>query len=172
MEYITVYEYTYSNYWWLHLISLLLLTLLGFFAAIRLKKIIKTFSYTKQIVIFFCYMLGAIAMIMLIFFLFNIPIIIRNEKELKEIIETKSYKVVEGEIEDFQHTSISGHVFERFSVQGVEFEYSDYIIIEGFHQTSLKGGPLRENGQEVRISYYTKENENLILKIEFPVRNS
>ena len=59
-----------------------------------------------------------------------------------------------------------GHKMETFSVDGVKFEYSDYLITKGFHQTSQRGGPITGNGQKVRISYTTIDNLNIILKIE------
>ncbi|MDB4582934.1 hypothetical protein N9164_07270 [Draconibacterium sp.] len=166
MEYTTVYEYTLGNSKLLHLIPLLILSIFGFGLAIYLKKLLKTFSYFRQFLIFICYMIGGIPLIMMIVMFFKVPDMVSNEQRLKETIETKSYKVINGQIEDFSHRTESGHVFESFKVQGVMFEYSDYIINEGFHQTSKNGGPIKKNGQQVRISYITKENENLILKLE------
>ncbi len=166
MDYITVYEYNIGESNLLHLIPLFFLSLFGFGLALYLKKHIRTFSYFRQYIIFFCYMLGGIPSIMLIVMLFNSSKIIKNEKRLKEIIENKSYEVVEGEIEDFSHYTKGGHIFERFNVQGVKFEYSDYILNEGYHKTSINGGLIEKNGQQVKISYITKDNENLILKLE------
>lgn len=166
MEYITVYEYVNESNSLLHLISLLILTIFGFTAAFSIKRLIKTYSFFRQFIIFFCYLVGGISLIMLTVMLFNIPNIKRNESELRKIIETRSFHVVEGKIEDFSHSNRGGQIFESFRVQGIKFEYSDFITNEGFHQTSKNGGPIIKNGQQVKISYYVKNNENLILKLE------
>ena len=59
-------------------------------------------------------------------------------------------EVVEGVVTDFRPMPHAGHAMESFVVQGVRFEYSDYIITAGFNNTSSHGGPIRE-GLSVRI---------------------
>jgi hypothetical protein len=46
----------------------------------------------------------------------------------------------------------AGHANEHFTVCGVPFSYSDYVVTEGFNRTSSHGGPMRE-GLWVRITY-------------------
>jgi hypothetical protein len=87
-----------------------------------------------------------------------------------KIIKQKTYTVVEGDIGNFDPMPASGHKHESFTVQGVRFEYSDFEIVEGFNNTKSHGGPIRGNGQKVRITYYTVRDRNLILKLE--IRNS
>jgi hypothetical protein len=60
--------------------------------------------------------------------------------------------VVVGRVEDFTPMPYSGHAEEHFSVCGVPFSYSDYVVTAGFHHTSSHGGPIRP-GLWVRISY-------------------
>ena len=55
---------------------------------------------------------------------------------------------------------------EYFSVNRIKFEYSDYVIIEWFHNSSKNNGPIHQNGQQVRIGYATIDNKNLILRLE------
>ena len=58
--------------------------------------------------------------------------------------------VVEGIVENY-HTGVE-QKDEQFSVQGVNFEYSDYVISSGFNHMASQGGPIRP-GLPVRICY-------------------
>lgn len=96
-----------------------------------------------------------------------LPDTFRTINKTKRIIENKEYKVVEGKIEQFHPMPKAGHEKEHFLVNGVYFEYSDFELVYGFNNTASHGGPLRRNGQEVRLSYRTTKNrENRILKVE------
>ncbi|MFN5071490.1 MAG: hypothetical protein ACK5R0_03590 [Bacteroidota bacterium] len=102
----------------------------------------------------------------LIISLLTIPSSISSQQKTKEIFETKEYKIVEGEIENFNPMPYEGHAVESFTVKGVYFEYSDYILWDAFNNTASHGGPIKNNGQLVRLSYITVDEENRILKIE------
>ena len=67
---------------------------------------------------------------------------------------------------------INNQYFESFQIDNVKFIYSDNVMVNGFHQTSKSGGPIKSNGQYFRITYITKEGENFILKIEAPIVNN
>ena len=166
MEYTTVFEFTpkASNYF--HLIGLFIFVVIGFGFAFYTKRSDKNFSLLRQFKIFFGYLFGGVALIMLILMVINIPKVISSERELKEVIENKNILIVQGEIDNFSQTPESGHIFESFTVNGIKFKYSDYIVIDGFHQTYRNNGPIKQNGQQVRISYIERDNENLIMKIE------
>ena len=166
MEYTTIYEFTFGTSNLFHLFGILLFVLTGFGFSFYTKRSDKKFSLMRQFKIFFGYLLGGVALIMLTIGIIRIPKTISYERELNEIIKTQNFLIVQGEIENFTHRPESGHVFESFTVQGVKFEYSDYIVINGFHQTSENNGPIRENGQQVRISYIERNNETLIMKLE------
>jgi len=71
------------------------------------------------------------------------------------------YSVIEGTVANFHPMPYSGHEEERFSVSGVDFSYSDYILVPCFNNTASHGGPIRE-GLRVRIAY----SGNCILKLE------
>jgi hypothetical protein len=60
--------------------------------------------------------------------------------------------VVEGVIEDFVPAPSEGRKSESFTVAGQRFEYSDYVITAGFHQSASHGGPIRA-GMQVRIHH-------------------
>ena len=71
------------------------------------------------------------------------------------------YSTVEGTVTNFHPMPYSGHQNETFSVSGIQFSYSDYVLIPCFNNTSSHGGPIRE-GLRVRIAY----SGNCILKLE------
>ena len=55
-----------------------------------------------------------------------------------------------------------GHDTERFTVNGVGFSYSDYLVTAGFNQSASHGGPMHA-GLPVRICY--RDGEILRLQI-------
>jgi len=75
------------------------------------------------------------------------------------------YSIAEGSVVNFHPMPYSGHQNETFSVNGVEFSYSDYVIIPCFNNTASHGGPILE-GLRVRIEY----SGNCILKLEIAAR--
>ena len=81
--------------------------------------------------------------------------------EVRRAYLAKQYSVVEGAVENFHPMPFEGHQDECFSVQGVQFCYSDYIVGPGFNNTSSHGGPIRA-GLPVRVSYIAND----ILKLE------
>lgn len=82
------------------------------------------------------------------------------------MIDNKTYMVVEGKIENFKPAQQSPNHFESFTVNGIKFRYSDFVIIDGFHKTSRNNGPIIKNGQYVRIGYAKIDDKNVILKLE------
>jgi hypothetical protein len=59
-----------------------------------------------------------------------------------------------------------GHDTERFTVNGVAFEYSDYDLNDyGYNNSATKGGAIKE-GLFVRIDYFNKGTKNVILRLE------
>ena len=51
--------------------------------------------------------------------------------ELKRIYYAGEYKVVEGVIEDFHPMPRSGHEMESFTVNNINFKYSDFWVTFG-----------------------------------------
>ena len=62
-----------------------------------------------------------------------------------------------------------GHDMERFEINGVHFEYSDYVLNgAGYHNAASLGGVIIPN-KYYRLTYYTLHDDidsNRILKIE------
>jgi hypothetical protein len=79
----------------------------------------------------------------------------------KEAYVRGQYSVVEGTVADFHPMPYSGHQMETFSVNGVQFSYSDYVIVPCFNNTASRGGPIRQ-GLRVRIAY----SGDCILRLE------
>jgi hypothetical protein len=79
----------------------------------------------------------------------------------RNVLLSGQAKVVEGRVERFVPMPYGGHDFEQFSVGGVSFAYSDFVLACGFRNTSSHGGPIRE-GIDVRIHYVDGD----ILKLE------
>jgi hypothetical protein len=71
---------------------------------------------------------------------------------LRSAIRGGQAEVVEGRVDNFSPMPFSGHAMEHFTVCGVPFSYSDYVVTAGFNQTRSHGGPIRE-GLWVRIAY-------------------
>lgn len=74
-------------------------------------------------------------------------------------------KTVEGKVENFDPMPYGGHKRESYTVQGVKFSYSDYIITNGFNNTASHDGPVNQDSV-VRICYVPKGNTNIITKLE------
>jgi hypothetical protein len=73
-------------------------------------------------------------------------------RSLSRALQDGRAAVVEGPVEQFVPMPYTGHSMERFSVAGIRFAYSDYVITGGFNNTSSHGGPIRL-GRFVRITY-------------------
>jgi hypothetical protein len=72
-------------------------------------------------------------------------------------------QVIEGVVTDFKPMPYTGHAMESFVVDGVRFEYSDFVITAGFNNTSSHDGPIRE-GLPVKIWYLGSEILRLDIK--------
>ena len=75
--------------------------------------------------------------------------------------------IVEGVVENFAPMPYGGHAMESFTVDGVRFEYSDYVINGGFNNTQSHGGPIYE-GQRVRVCYMSRATPDgdVIVRLE------
>jgi hypothetical protein len=71
--------------------------------------------------------------------------------ELRDALRTGRYALVEGVVTDFVPMPKEGHAYERFSVNGCTYRYSDFVVTGAFNNTSSHGGPVRE-GLRVRIA--------------------
>lgn len=162
MGYKTVFEVTDKGFD-MTLLMPLLFVIIGLGISLFNIKYNKSTSSKKQFTIIFGFIFSAFG---LLISLLTIPSSISSQQKTKAIFENKEYKIVEGEIENFNPMPYEGHTVESFTVNGIYFEYSDYILWNAFNNTASHGGPIKNNGQLVRLSYITVDEENRILKIE------
>ena len=88
-------------------------------------------------------------------------------KQIVEQIKKGDIEIQQGKISEYKPIDLSNHgSLESFSINGVKFAYSDYHRISGYHHACVNGGLICEEGQEIRISYYIKNNINYIIKID------
>jgi hypothetical protein len=99
--------------------------------------------------------------LLLAVYVFNAPGVQDMYARAKVAYLEGRYSTVEGTVSNFHPMPYSGHQDETFSVNGVKFSYSDYVLIPCFNNTASHGGPVHE-GLRVRIAY----SGNCILKLE------
>lgn len=85
----------------------------------------------------------------------------RDYRSLVAAVETGAARVAEGGVSNFTPMPVTGHAMEKFCVGDACFEYSDFVVTNGFNNTSSHGGPIRD-GRPVRITYVG----NSIVKLE------
>lgn len=81
--------------------------------------------------------------------------------KVRSALSRGAFEVVEGAVDNFVPQPREGHAMESFTVSGVPFKYSDYVVTAGFHQSQSHGGPIT-GGLHVRIGHLNGE----ILKLE------
>lgn len=161
MDYKTVFEVTDKGFDMITLSPLLLVAVGIGISWFNIKS--KSESPRRKFNIVFGFIFSGFALLVSIFM---IPISIADRNKTQKIFKNKEYQVVEGIIEHFHPMPHEGHEVESFTVNDVYFEYSDYMLVYGFNNTASHGGPLKRNGQQVRLSYIKLHGENRILKIE------
>jgi len=72
-------------------------------------------------------------------------------RQLVAALEHRDFTVVEGVVHNFVPMPYEGHADESFDVAGHHYEYSDFMVTEGFNNTQSHGGPIRD-GLRVRIA--------------------
>jgi len=83
----------------------------------------------------------------------------------ESLVQTNTCRVVEGAVEHFTPMPYQGHPVESFSVSGISFRYSDFVVTGGFNNTSSHGGPVNGNSY-VRICYDPTDGAILRLEIQ------
>jgi len=85
----------------------------------------------------------------------------RVNADLEGALRNGHYQVIEGPVDNFEPMNDWGNKHESFSVRGVYFRYSDFIVDQCFNDSSTHGGPIRA-GLLVRVSYV----DRCILRLE------
>ena len=87
-------------------------------------------------------------------------------KSIVEKIEKGETKTIIGEVNSFNSLDINNHSsYESFVVSGVKFFFSDYHRVNGYHHACINGGVICDEGQNLKLEYYTEGNRNFIVKI-------
>jgi hypothetical protein len=160
MEYITVYEIENIFFPYMIFIPLLLLIIFVFLSY-------KSYKLKENIV------LSIILSIATIFMTTLCVSHIYEFKNLKtNILDSYikgNYETVEGTVQGFEPLPLNGNGTESFTVNGIQFRYSNSALSYiGYKTTAAEGGYITKNGQNVRIGYIyddTYEN-NIILKLD------
>ncbi|MBQ4348295.1 MAG: hypothetical protein IJC79_01595 [Clostridia bacterium] len=88
-----------------------------------------------------------------------------EHRDYQEMLKSNEVYVVEGYVEKYHPMPYEGHDTEHFEIDGVYFEYSDYIIMNGYNISASHGGVITRNGQHLKIKYVTNEFGDLIENI-------
>jgi len=105
--------------------------------------------------------IGIACVLVFILALFSDLTMFMEHNTFKNLLKSGKCEVVEGKVSQFQPMPEGGHPMESFSVNSIKFSYSDFIDTNGFNNTTLRGGPMKE-GILVRIHH----SGNNILKLE------
>ena len=94
-----------------------------------------------------------------------ISIMLGEYYNTKSVYDKKQYQLIEGKVENYHPMPEGGHDTERFTVNGVEFEFSDFDVSDyGYNNAASHGGAIRQ-GLKVKIDYFNNRNKNVILKL-------
>ena len=92
---------------------------------------------------------------------------VHTRNELVERYRNGEYETIEGAVQHFIPMPVEGHSHESFDINGVNFEYSDYRVQPGYHQTRSHNGVISGDDQRLRIRYvWSASFGNIILYIE------
>jgi len=90
---------------------------------------------------------------------------IHDFNHTKTVYENRQYGIAEGIVETYHPMPSWGHDVESFTVQDVQFAFSDGNPTYGYSTPASHGGAIR-SGVHVRISYFHNGEQNVILKLE------
>ena len=162
MKYQTVFDASAPNASkWLIIMYGVCFVLIGVCIYIVAAALLKNTSIRRAIIIYATTVGGLMAASALLwsFGLFNQ---FRTEQQIaKYSLDSGQTLVATGVITNFRPEDVNHKIDESFSVQGVNFSYSHFIVNGGFNASSPFGGPVR-NGLPVRVFYLG----NYILKLQ------
>ena len=84
-----------------------------------------------------------------------------EHRDYVELIDNNEVCVIEGYVEEYHPMPYEGHDTEHFEINGVYFEYSDYIMVNGYNISASHGGVVTHNGQHLRIKYIPHEYDGV-----------
>jgi hypothetical protein len=165
MDYRLIYDISQQPFpWWIVAVLLALAaggSIYGFAPNWIIRRIFKRQAGHRQL-FGTIYLLGLLAL--------GGPVLFQNwstYSAFQNLAQTGKCEVVEGKVTHFIPMPYSGGGVEKFTVNGVPFQYTDYDAQPGFNNTQSHGGPIRE-GLSVRIgyTYVPRWLKNTILRLE------
>ena len=156
MDYKTVYDFSIASFkiGWIIILVVILFSIPIYFG-LRDKKSKKNIIAIGYFIFISIIFLGLVKVQLIDFY------------KTKSLYKEGKYKIIEGTTEQFVPVGPAGKRKESFYINDVFFNYSHFdSSYNGFNKTSLIGGPINKNGQQVRLCYITKDTRNIILKIE------
>lgn len=95
-----------------------------------------------------------------------IPGMVAEYIQTREVYVHKHYKLLQGVVRNFSPMPAGGHKTEDFTVQDVPFSIANISSTTyGYNQAASEGGVLRA-GLPVRITYFSRGGQNIILKLD------
>ena len=160
MNYQTVFEVTDKSFSLMCLIPLLVSAGLFFFAWYN-RKCRLGLPGVKTDIIGLC-IIGGITLFVSIILILDSLI---NQLEINKKYTSGRYTLKE-KIMDFYPMPVEGHSDESFTLNGIHFEYSDFEPMYSFNNSASHGGPIKFEGQQVRIGFITNKGKNIILRVD------
>lgn len=167
MDYQIIYEYQPTVFDWRHLFLYIIFIVLVFTIVHFIKRLKLKYDLKLRGLIFGSYALLCIAILLSVYLLYDLPKVIHNRNDFQNIIESKSYAVIEGETKDYlQADKHTREEHEQFSVNGILFNFYDYFVPMDSYHTPIDNRIIKKNGIKVRITYVNRDSANWIIKIE------
>jgi hypothetical protein len=158
MQYQTVFDLSVSGYrtWWFAAFGLIFVTI-GLWMVLRPNSKFMASFVRKR---WFSWVLLAFSLIWTVVSFWST---FGEYRELRSALQSGAATITTGLVENFRPkvSDQRGSAPERFCLETECFEYSDYVVTNGFNQTRMRDGPLRD-GLSVRVTSY----KGKIIKLE------
>lgn len=156
MKYITLFEVNRATFSIIHILMILICVFLFAYVFYSFKNKVSMVDKCLSMIVLTIFVLITSA-----------TIVSSNVTSIKmfSALQDNKCSVVEGDVACFHTPTILGHDTESFYINDVYFEYSNSVEI-GYSKTKALGGCVRGDGQNLRVSYVTIDDRNIILRIE------
>ena len=109
---------------------------------------------------------GIAGTVLILLSVYSVVSDVKDYSDMKKALENGQALEVEGYVENYHPMPREGHDTERFDISGVHFEYSNFILSQGYNLPASYGGVIHGNGQHLLIRYVSGSGgSNTILYI-------